>query len=182
MGLDAALLVTEIEDAFDVPIPDKAALVMKTPGDIFAFLLEAGLKATPRGPCLSHALFNRLRRAVVAEFQVQRREVKPTTLITKLVPQFRIRSRRARLFKRLGLRRPPPIIAERHWLRRNFGTFGELTRDVLARNYALLAEEVGAWNPNEAWNCLRLLIASQVGLKIEQVTRNAHLVNDLGLS
>jgi hypothetical protein len=180
MGLDAVELITEIEDSFDVPIPEKVSLTLRTPGDVFDYLLEAGLKAMPRGPCLSHALFNRVRRAVVDEFQVQRGAVKPKAEITKLIPQFRIRERRTRLFKRLALRKPPPIIADRTWIRRDFGTFGQLAKEILARNYALLAEEAGAWNPHEAWNCLRLLIAFQVGLKIEDVTRNAEFVNDLG--
>ena len=178
-GSDATELIGEIEDAFDIPIPNKVASTLETPGMVFDYLLEAGLHSMPRGPGLSQAIFNRLRRAVLAEFQVERQEVKPKTLITQLIPQFRVRARRLRLFQRLSLRRPPPIITGLHWLRRNFGTFGSLTSDLLAWNYGPLAEEAGSWNPKEAWDCLRLMIAYQTGLKVEKITRNAHFVRDL---
>jgi len=180
-GSDATELIGEIEHAFDVPIPDKVAATLSTPGKVFDYLLAAGFHSMPRGACLSQALFNRLRRAVLAEFQVERQEVKPKTSIAELLPRFRIHARRMRLFNRLSLRRPPPIIADRHWFRRNYGTFGDLTKEILAWNYAALAEEAGAWNPSEGWSCLRLLIARQTGHKIEKVTRNAGFVEDLGI-
>ncbi len=178
-GSDCTDLVGEIEDAFDVPIPNKVASTLETPGMVFDYLHEAGFHSMPKGPGLSQALFNRLRRAVLVEFQVNRQDVKPKTLIAKLIPRFRIRARRTSLFQRLSLRRPPPIITGLHWLRRNFGTFGDLTSDILAWNYGPLAEEAGSWNAKEAWECLRRLIAQQTAHKIEKITRNTYFVRDL---
>lgn len=180
-GSDATDLIGEIEDAFDVSIEDSVAATLVTPGKVFDYLLSTSLHSVPRGACLSHALFNRVRRAILVEFQVKRQEVKPKTPIAELIPQFRIRTRRMAFFKRLSLRRPPPIIVDRHWFKRNYGTFGDLTKDILAWNYGALAEEAGAWNPKEGWSCLRLLIAKQTGNNVEIVTRNAEFVSDLGI-
>ncbi len=178
-GSDITDLVGEIEDAFDIPIPNKVASTLETPGMVFDYLLEAGLHSMPSGPGLSQALFNRVRRAVLVEFQVNRQDVKPKTLIAKLIPRFRIRARRTSLFGRLSLRRPPPIIVGWQLFRRNFGSFGDLTSDILAWNYGPLAEEAGSWNPKEAWDCLRRIIAYHAAYKIEKITRNAYFVRDL---
>jgi acyl carrier protein len=181
MGLDSVELLVEVEEAFDTPVPDAAAAVMKTPGDLFDFLSGAGFKSVPVGPCLSQAVFNRLRRAIVTEFDVERIRVRPTANITKVIPQFLIGARRRDLLQRLDFRRPSPILTQGRWLRRDYGTFRDLAEGILARNYGVLAEEAGVWNPREAWNCLRRLIAWQLGVGIDKVTRGASLRNDLGM-
>lgn len=182
MGLDGIDLLMEVEESFDTPIPDGAAKGMRTPGDMFDHLSRSGFAATPVGPCLAQAVFNRLRRAVVAEFRVDRKKVTPRTVITQAVPRFVYGARRKSLVKRLDFRRPPPLLASMNWFRRNYGTFGDLAGEILARNYGVLAEQAGAWNPREAWNCLRRIISRQLGVKIERVTRDADFVKDLGLS
>jgi acyl carrier protein len=181
MGLDGVELLMEIEDSFDVPIPDRASVTMITPGDVFEFLVDSGYKAMPKGPCLSQPLFHRLRRGVMEEFNVERSAVRPTAEILPLLPHFRMRSRRQSLFQRLVLKRAPPLLDGLHWLRRDFGTFRKLALETLTWNYGTLAEEAGFWNPGEAWNCMRMLIVYHLGVKIEKVTRDANFVNDLGM-
>jgi len=182
MGLDSVELLIEIEEAFDISIPDEAAVKMRTPGDIFGYLAGSSFRAMPIGPCLSQAVFNRLRRAIVAEFGDGRFGMKPKMEIIRSIPQFLVGARRKSLLKRLDFRRPTPILADTNWFRHDYGTFGDLAMDILARNYGTLAQEAGAWNPDEAWDCLRHIISRQLGVNIEKVTRNASLANDLGLS
>jgi len=136
MGLDSVELVIEVEQAFDTPIPDEAAGRMRTPGDIFDYLAGAGFEAMPVGPCLSQAVFNRLRRAIVAEFDVDRLKVKPRTTITRTIPQFVVSARRKSLLKRLKFRRPSPLLADGNWFRRDYGTLatGELRRASTLRD------------------------------------------------
>lgn len=181
MGLDGVELVVEIEEAFDTPIPDEAAAGMRTPGDLFHYLAESAFKATAAGPCLSQAVFNRLRRGVVAEFDVDRSDVRPRAGIVKTIPQFLVRARRRSLLRRLAFRRPSPLLADANWFRREYGTFGDLARDFLARNYGVLAEEAGFWNPREAWESLRRIISSTLGIRLEKITRTAEFVRDLGV-
>lgn len=182
MGLDSVELLIEVEEAFDTPIPDKAAAKMTTPGHLFDFVADSGFKATPLGPCLSQAVFNRLRRAIMAEFGIDRAKVRPRAVITKTTPRIVYRERRNSLLKRLGFRRPSRILADPNWFRRDYGTYGDLSRDILARNYGVLAEEAGFWNPKEAWQCLRQIISRDLGVEFEKVTRNARFVDDLGVS
>lgn len=61
------------------------------------------------------------------------------------------------------------------------GTAGDLTRDVLAANYARLSEEVGSWNRQEVWESLCRLIVEQVGVAREEIKPEALIVRDLGI-
>lgn len=137
MGLDGVELVIEVEEAFDTRIPDKVVTGIRTPGELFDFLSGSGFKAMPIGPCLSQAVFNRLRRAIVAEFDVDRILVKPPANITKKIPQFIVGARRKSLLRRLDFPRPSPLLTTTHWFRRDYGTFVELAEDLLARSYGL---------------------------------------------
>jgi hypothetical protein len=175
MGLHTAKLFLEIEEAFDQSIPNATVATMRTPGDIFGYLADSSFKAMPIGPYLSQAVSNRLNRAIVAEFGEGRFGVKPKMVITRSIPQFLVGARRKSLLKRLDFRRPSPILAGANWFRHDYGTFGDLAQDILARNYGALAQEAGFWNPEEAWGCLRYIISQEIGVKIEKVTRKASL-------
>ena len=180
MGLDSVDLVIEIEDSFGVPISDPAALAMRTPGDIFDYLVKTRYQSVAEGP-LMRFLFHDLRRAVVSEFGVGAREVRPRTPIVETIPDFRTKSRRLKLIERLALPRAPLVLSGMLGLRKDFGTFGALAKDLLARNYGEMSRRLGTWHSREAWNCLRHIISSQLAVKVEKVTRDVRLVNDLGL-
>jgi hypothetical protein len=181
MGLDSVELVIEIEDCFDAPISDQASLAMRTPGDIFDYLVKTRFMAVEEKP-LMRCLFHDLRRAVVSEFRVGARNVRPKAPIVEAIPAFRTKARRDKMLERLALPRSPQVLSGMLGLRRDFGTFGDLAKDLLARNYGELSRRLGTWHSREAWNCLRYIISFQMGVKIEKVTRDVRLVNDLGLS
>jgi acyl carrier protein len=63
----------------------------------------------------------------------------------------------------------------------NESTVGDLARDVLAANYARLAEQVGGWSKKETWETLCRLIVHQTGVKREDITPEARIVGDLGI-
>lgn len=180
MGLDTAELLSAIEEAFQVRMPDSVAARSETAGDILKFLRGEWLGAVPRGPALSGAMFHRLRRAFMEEFGTERSRIKPSRDIVDAAPHFLFRPRRMSLFKRLGLKHVPPKLSSRNPLRRDFGTFGILTEDLLARNFAQLAEEAGFMNEKELWNSLRRLIADELGVPLEKIRRDSRFVQDLG--
>lgn len=67
MGLDAVEIVLEVEEIFDVTIPDDRASKMRTVGDLYEFLIEATKKSPCQNNiCLSAATFYALRRSVQA--------------------------------------------------------------------------------------------------------------------
>src|SRR6185295_3973820 len=161
MGLDGVELVVEIEDSFDVVISDQEALGLITPGDILELLLQNKFWKLPQRP-LMQFLFHDLRKAVVAEFGVESRKVRPKAAIVETLPQFRTKARRDRVLQGLALPRPPEGYSARLGLRRDFGNFGDLARELLARNYGELSRRLGCWHAREVWTCLRHIISTQL--------------------
>jgi hypothetical protein len=60
-------------------------------------------------------------------------------------------------------------------------TVGDLARDVLALNHASLARELGGWNEKDAWETLCRIIVNQTGVDPHLITREAGIVDDLGI-
>jgi acyl carrier protein len=65
---------------------------------------------------------------------------------------------------------------------RHLQTVGQLTKAVLAKNFAKLSGEITNFDRNEVWESVRILVADQLGVGIEKVTKEARFVADLGLS
>lgn len=64
---------------------------------------------------------------------------------------------------------------------RGQATVGDLARDVLAANYAQFSAEIGGWNEREVWETLCRIIAEQTGVERDLITREAAIVDDLGI-
>jgi acyl carrier protein len=93
MGLDAVEIIMEVEDAFDVHIPDDKATEIVTVGDLYDYIIELKRDAvSPRNVCLSAATFYRIRRAVCAELGLTSRSVRPRTTLDSTLPKMRRRS------------------------------------------------------------------------------------------
>jgi hypothetical protein len=60
-------------------------------------------------------------------------------------------------------------------------TIGDLARDVLATNHAQFVSEVGGWNDREVWETLCRIIVNQTGVDRHLITREAGIVDDLGI-
>jgi acyl carrier protein len=111
MGLDIVELVMEIEEAYEVQIPNREAERMRTVGDLYHCLLrQLGRQAA--GPCLSGVTFYRVRRALM-ELGVPRQSVTPRTELEQLLPEDSRRMVWAQFRQALGplqsraLERPP---------------------------------------------------------------------------
>ncbi|MBL0161973.1 MAG: hypothetical protein IPP47_33690 [Bryobacterales bacterium] len=60
-------------------------------------------------------------------------------------------------------------------------TVGDLARDVLARNYAVLVESTGGWTSQAVYDVLVDVIVRQTGVDRAQITPEARLLDDLGI-
>lgn len=67
-------------------------------------------------------------------------------------------------------------------LRPEFSTVGCLAKAILQKNYGVISDEYNRVNADEVWNTLRTMIADQLGVRPEEVTKEANFVKDLGLS
>ena len=123
MGLDTVELMIEVEQAFDVQIPDDCAAEMYTVGDVHDFILESQADCesapdamTPSKVCLSAATFFSIRDALASHVDVRARRLRPRALVEQTIP---VKSRRAvwaKLQQSLSLkfprlRRPGWIVA-----------------------------------------------------------------------
>ena len=63
----------------------------------------------------------------------------------------------------------------------NYQTVGELTKAVLASNFAKLSGEIADFDCNEVWESVRILVSDQLGVGIEKITKEARFVTDLGM-
>ncbi len=61
-----------------------------------------------------------------------------------------------------------------------FVTAGGLTKEILQRNYGAISDECLRANAVEVWDILRNLIVEQLGVRPEDVTKEASFVKDLG--
>ncbi len=61
----------------------------------------------------------------------------------------------------------------------DFATVGGLTKAILRRNYGAISDECQRANAEEVWNTLRSLIAEQLGVSLEDVTKDVSFVKDL---
>jgi hypothetical protein len=84
MGLDTVELVMEVEEEFGITIPDEDAEKISTVGQLYAYVLER-LSFFATTPCLSGALFYRLRRVLIRLHHVDRSGVRPAARIDELV-------------------------------------------------------------------------------------------------
>jgi hypothetical protein len=86
MGLDAVELVMEVEDQFDIAIPDKAACELVSVGDLYKYILTQRNRPLARGCCTASA-FYQLRRCLVERYHLDKRSIRPTTDLASLIPR-----------------------------------------------------------------------------------------------
>jgi acyl carrier protein len=60
-------------------------------------------------------------------------------------------------------------------------TVGGLAKAVLAKNFAKLATEAATCDREEVWESVRILVADQLGVDAEKVTKESRFVADLGM-
>lgn len=107
MGLDIVELFMEVEDVFDIQIPDDRYDEMRTVGGLYDFVIEAkGEAVNPRSRCLSMVTFLMIRRAFVSDINATRQSIRPRTSVDETLPEYDRRARWARIQETLGLQLP----------------------------------------------------------------------------
>ena len=108
MGLDLVELVIEVEETFGITIPNEEAANIVTVGQLYECILsKQSFQETKR--CLSAAAFFRFRRALMDQFNIDRKQVRPSTLVGDVVPVAKRRSEWQLLASRLDWRLPPLV-------------------------------------------------------------------------
>ncbi len=107
MGLDTVELVMEIEEAFDISIPDDRASKMLTVGDVYEFILEKTADSTLK---IQH-MFERccifmIYGVHVRSLGLPHSEIRPKTKLERVIPLTGRRTYWQNLSSRMDLRFP----------------------------------------------------------------------------
>jgi hypothetical protein len=106
MGLDTVELVMDIEEAFDISIPDDRASQMLTVGDVYEFILEKTTDSTLSSKtCLTAATFYELR-TILRSAGIKNTDIRPRTRIDRVFPLLGRRSNWKTMSSKMGLRFP----------------------------------------------------------------------------
>lgn len=114
MGLDAVELVMDIEEAFDIQIPDERAAEIVTVGQLYDLILEACPARRRDGMCMSAATFRLIRRAMQSELGLDVRRLRPRDTVDSVFPPDRRQQAWSRLSDTLNLRFPK--LARPNWI------------------------------------------------------------------
>jgi hypothetical protein len=63
---------------------------------------------------------------------------------------------------------------------RGCDTVKNFIKTLLRRHYGRLMQREGVWHPQEVWHVLQDLLVDLLGVSLEKVKADAHLVKDLG--
>ncbi len=86
MGLDGVELIMAMEEEFDIEFIDDELASIFTVGEFFE-LIKRRLHGTTPGGCLSHHMFNKIRRALVNNYKLKRSQIKLNKRILDIVPE-----------------------------------------------------------------------------------------------
>ena len=65
--------------------------------------------------------------------------------------------------------------------RSEFATVGGLTKCILQKNHGAISDDCQLANAEEVWNTLRAIVVEQLGVRPDDVTKDARFVEDLGM-
>ena len=182
MGLDAVELVMETEDRFDTSIPDAIAEKLQTVGDLHCFLMDR-IRLRNSNPCATAAMFYPIRKTLVANFGVQRTDVRPATHLSDLIAS----ADRCRFWSDIQLRLfvTLPQLRRSKFLKWNgdlfptqVATVGDLAR--MCAGALRISREFGATDDAAVWNELCRMIGRVAGVAPEILKPETHFNRDLG--
>lgn len=99
MGLDGVELILAAEESFGIEISDEEAGRVETAGDLCE-LVRGKVRKRQERVCLTSAAFYRVRRGLTAVLGVERRSIRPGSVLEELLP----RSERRQLWRELAER------------------------------------------------------------------------------
>jgi acyl carrier protein len=122
MGLDGVELLMEVEEAFNITIPDDVAIKILTVGDLYKYVLDClnSDAGTRPSVCLTAVTFNKLRRLLMSELGIDRGRIRPDSPTDSILPTQDRRVIWSRLEKTLKLKLPrltlPQLLEKLCWI------------------------------------------------------------------
>ena len=181
MGLDTVEIVMNVEDAFSVTIPDDDAARIQTVGELYEFVVSKLASQSVRsrvGGCASARRFREIRRDLQAEFALSRGAIRPSARIGDLIPPGSPRVRWGEFARQHTLPKPPFSFFPVRRFPAPETTLRELVDATTKGNYFTPSGEVDV---EKVWKKVLMIVSYQAGVRLEELHRNTHFINDLNL-
>jgi len=181
VGLDSVELAMAIEEEFGIDIADRDLGKMITVGDVYNYLVKHLSKTTTR-QCLTQKVFYQLRRAVMANYGLDRRSITPDTKLSDFLTDSEIAEGWPWMQGFIGLQTPDfryrPLFIGFH-LPPKVRTMKQLVRSLIELNSRALPPEREG-DDVEIWHRLVAVFVRQLNVNIEEVVPEASITKDLG--
>jgi acyl carrier protein len=179
-GLDTVELLMAIEEEFGIEIPNKHAEKIYTVGEMYEYLRRR-LATTPADECLSQKIFYKLRRALIANYRMARKDVSPESKMTDLLSLEEIEQGWPYLQLFIDLQTPAFKVANEFFgfkLTDRMLTVREMVAALIALNAKSLFQDSNI--DDDVWHRLVTVIVRQLNVDRHQVTPEASFTRDLG--
>ena len=181
MGLDLVELVIRVEETFNVPIPDRVATELDTPGKVTDYVLSQVDASQNPLSCLSQKAFYSLRREFTSQLSLPRRQFVVDSDLKEMLPE----EQRDEIWKNIGSSlgvRKWPTLSGRGWL--GFFTpkvesVRELVDYFVTNEPLIVKGKETAWTREQVWDVLERVIKDETG--ITNFSENSRFVEDLHL-
>jgi acyl carrier protein len=180
MGMDLIELVMEVEDEFEFSLPDADAELIRTVGQLHAYVCH---RLRPRGEavCPSARAFYQFRRALLARQPLPRRCVRPSSRISRLLPED-CRDRWPAVAEEVGLARAYSFDGKAPVrFPAVFTTVRDLVRQMTFPAAPWERVVVHGDFEQRVWERVRAIVAGQAGVKPEAVRPETNFITALNL-
>lgn len=185
MGLDIIELFLEVEDAFELVIPDEDAVHLESPGEMIEYLCRR-LGETSDGPPLVQVAFYRIRVELAEELEVSRKDIRPDTSVSDLVPNRDVAKVWEAVARRLGSD-PRDLSASRLGLilSKLFGkpptTVGDAAQQLAMLHPAALRPVHMPWTRAQVTEVVYRLLERTIAVDARPHGLDAKFIRDLGM-
>ncbi|WP_018610195.1 acyl carrier protein [Uliginosibacterium gangwonense] len=139
MGLESVELILSVEEEFGIRIEDSSMEHLLTPRLLAEYIIsQLGAVAPTDKPCASQTSFYQIRRALIRQLDIPRKDVHPDTLLQTILPR-PIRQQWHQLKIAINAKKLPPLQCPRQYA---YAIFIVLSMIMLA---ACLLAQVPGW-------------------------------------
>jgi len=178
MGLDGIELIMAMEEEFDILLPDDELNKVRTVDDLYK-LIKARRQGITTEICLSHHMFNKVRRALMNNYQLKRSQIKGGIRLLDLVPEKDLKDGwpYLHLFEDLKIPELKFKLLFSNWSKDT--TIADLVRMLIVTNsedFRVMQE-----SDDDIWIRYVKVIQKQLNVPVIEIRLNARFAEDLGV-
>ena len=181
MGLDLVELTIRVEETFGVPIPDRVAGELNTPGKVTDYLFSQVEKSPGPVSCLTQKAFYSLRREFIQQLSLPRGQFVLDANLKEMFPEERRDEVWKNIGSTLGVKRWPAISGT-SWLGFLFPRVKNVRElvDYFVTNEPLIVKgNETAWSREQIWDVLERVIKDETA--VPDFNEDSRFVEDMHL-